>query len=69
MIYLKASFIKRLGAFIIDTMILSIVFSLITLGFNTDTNNINKELTSILEQYQNSEISLLISELFTSMLL
>ena len=58
MIYLKASFIKRLGAFIIDTMILSIVFSLITLGFNTDTNNINKELTSILEQYQNSEITI-----------
>lgn len=55
---MKASFIKRLGAFIIDTMILSVIFSLITMGFNTDTSNINKEFTTMLEQYENSEITI-----------
>lgn len=55
---MKASFIKRLGAFIIDTMILSVIFSLITIGFNTDTSNINKKLTTMLEQYENSEITI-----------
>ena len=58
MINLKASFIKRLGAFILDTMILSVIFSLVTMGFTNDNNNINKELTSILEQYENSEITI-----------
>lgn len=58
MIDLKASFIKRLGAFIIDTMILSVIFSLITMGFNTDTSDINKELTTILKQYKESEITI-----------
>lgn len=55
---MKVSFIKRLGAFIIDTMILSVVFSLITMGFNTDTSHINKELTNVLEQYENSDITI-----------
>lgn len=55
---MKASFIKRLGAFILDTMILSVIFSLVTMGFTNDNNNINKELTSILEQYENSEITI-----------
>lgn len=55
---MKARFVKRLGAFIIDTMILSVIFSLITMGFNTDSSNINKELTIILEQYENSEITI-----------
>lgn len=55
---MKASFIKRLGAFIIDTMILSVIFSLITMGFNTDTSDINKELTTILKQYKESEITI-----------
>lgn len=55
---MKASFIKRLGAFIIDTMILSVIFSLVTIGFNSNTSDINKELTDILEQYENSEITI-----------
>lgn len=55
---MKASFIKRLGAFIIDTMILSVIFSLVTIGFNSNNSDINKELTTILEQYENSEITI-----------
>lgn len=54
---MKASFIKRLGAFVIDTFILSIVLSLVTMGFSIDTSDINDELTNVLEQYENEEIT------------
>lgn len=56
---MKASFIKRLGAFILDITILSVIFSLITIGFNMNvTDNINKEINGVLEQYQNNEITI-----------
>lgn len=55
---MKASFIKRLGAFVIDTFILSIIISLVTMGFSADTSEINEELTSVLEQYSNQEITI-----------
>lgn len=55
---MKANFTKRLGAFVIDTFMLSIVFSLITMGFSIDTSNINEELTNVLEQYENDEITI-----------
>ena len=55
---MKASFIKRLGAFIIDTILLSIIFSLVTIGFTNNTNDINNELNKLLEQYENSEITI-----------
>lgn len=58
MIDLKASFIKRFGAFVIDTFILSIVFSLISMGFSTDTRSINEKLTNTLEQFENEEITI-----------
>ena len=54
---MKASFIKRLSAFIIDTMILSIIYAIITMGFTVDTSDINTELSNVLEQYENSEIT------------
>ena len=56
MIDLKASFVKRVGAFVIDTFILSIIFSLITMGFSIDNSKINDELTNVLEQFENEEI-------------
>ena len=40
---MKASFLKRLGAFIIDSAILSFVFAIITIGFQVDTKSINAE--------------------------
>lgn len=55
---MKASFIKRLGAFIIDTILLSIIFSLVTISFTNNTNDINNELNKLLEQYENSEITI-----------
>lgn len=55
---MKASFIKRFGAFVIDTFILSLVFSLISMGFFTDTKSINDELTNTLEQYEREEIDI-----------
>ena len=55
---MKAIFVKRLGAFIIDTFMLSIIFSLVTMGFSIDTNYINNELTSVLEQYESNDITI-----------
>ena len=55
---MKASFVKRFGAFVIDTFILSFVFSLISMGFTTDTKDINKELSNTLEQFELEEITI-----------
>lgn len=55
---MKVSFVKRFGAFVIDTFILSFVFSLISIGITTDSRNINERLTDTLEQYENEEISI-----------
>lgn len=55
---MKASFVKRFGAFVIDTFILSFVFSLISMGFATDTKDINNELTDALEQFEEKEITI-----------
>ena len=54
---MKASFAKRLGAFIIDSVILSIVFAIITMGFKLDTNNITEEVNNTLEQYESGDIT------------
>ena len=55
---MKASFAKRLGAFIIDSVILSIVFAIITMGFKLNTKDINDEVTNTLEQYESGEITI-----------
>ena len=55
---MKASFIKRFGAFVFDAFILSFVFSLISMGFITDTKSINNELTDMLEQFEKEEINI-----------
>lgn len=55
---MKASFIKRLGAFIIDSVILSIVFAIITMGFKLDTKDINDKVANTLEQYESGEITI-----------
>jgi len=54
---MKASFAKRLGAFIIDSVILSIVFAIITMGFKLDTKDINDEVNDTLEQYESGDIT------------
>lgn len=54
---MKASFAKRLGAFIIDSVILSIVFAIITMGFRLDTNSITEEVNNTLERYESGDIT------------
>ena len=54
---MKAGFLKRLGAFIIDSVILSIVFAIITMGFKLDTKDINEEVANTLEQYEVGDIT------------
>ena len=55
---MKASFAKRLGSFIIDSVILSILFAIITMGFKLDTKDINDEVANTLEQYDSGEITI-----------
>lgn len=55
---MKASFIKRILAFLIDSFILSIVFTVITINFNDNSDNISNKLMETLEQYQNNEITM-----------
>ena len=47
---MKASFIKRILAFLIDSFILSIVFTVITINFNDNSDNISNKLMETLEQ-------------------
>lgn len=55
---MKASFIKRVLAFLIDSFILSIVFSVITINFNTNSDEISNKFMEKIEQYQNNEITI-----------
>lgn len=55
----KASFIKRLGAYIVDYLLLVVLISLISMPF-TDvkkTDEIEKETFEIIEKYKNNEIT------------
>lgn len=55
---MKAGFIKRTGAFLVDVLILSFIFTLISIGLKNNSNSIDDELTQLLEQYQNDEITI-----------
>ena len=54
---MKASFAKRLGAFIIDSIILSFIFAIITMGLKLDTKSITEEVNNTLEQYESGDIT------------
>ena len=55
----KAYFVQRLCAYVIDVLLVVIVSSLIAIPFvNTkETNKLNNEMTQLLEQFANDEIS------------
>ena len=56
---MKASFGKRLAAFIIDSIIVTIVFTLLT-NFIPQSKNVetlNKEMNEVSEKYLNEEIT------------
>lgn len=56
---MKASFGKRLAAFIIDSIIVTMVFTLLTnfIPQSKNVENLNKEMSEISEKYLNEEIT------------
>ena len=55
---MKASFFKRMGAFVIDYFIVLVIASLITMGFNTNKNNdLNNQRNQLISDYQNEKIT------------
>lgn len=56
---MKASFFKRMGAFVIDYFIVLVIVSLITMGFNTNKNNdLNSQMNQLISDYQNEKITI-----------
>lgn len=56
---MKASFFKRMGAFVIDYFIVLVIASLITMGFNTNKNNdLNSQMNQLISDYQNEKITI-----------
>ena len=55
---MKASFLKRVGSFVIDSVFLSILFTIITIGLNVDTKNISEEVTKTLKLYESGDITI-----------
>ena len=56
---MKASFFKRMGAFILDYFIVIFIVSLITMGFNSNkTNDLTDKMSKLLSDYQNGEITI-----------
>ena len=54
---MRASFLKRMLAFFTDYLIISIVLSIITTGFNIDSKKYNDELNDIMNNFKNEEIN------------
>lgn len=56
---MKASFGKRLAAFIIDSIIVTMVFTLLTnfIPQSKNVENLNKEMSEVSEKYLNEEIT------------
>lgn len=54
---MKASFFKRMLAFLMDYFIISLVLSFITIGFNIDSNKYNNELNDIMNSFKNGNIT------------
>ena len=56
---MKASFFKRMGAFILDYFIVIFIVSLITMGFSSNkTNDLTDKMSKLLSDYQNGEITI-----------
>ena len=54
---MKATFFERLGAYIIDTLIISFIFSLICLGFGEYTSNSKKLMDELDNKLVSNEIT------------
>ena len=56
---MKASFFKRMGAFILDYFIVIFIVSLITMGFSSNkTNDLTDKMSKLLSDYQSGEITI-----------
>lgn len=56
---MKASFFKRMGAFILDYFIVIFIVSLITMGFSSNkTNDLTDKMNKLLSDYQSGEITI-----------
>lgn len=54
---MKASFFKRMLAFLMDYFIISLVLSFITIGFNIDSKKYNNELNDIMNSFKDGNIT------------
>lgn len=54
---MKAGFVKRLLAFLIDSVVLSIIFSIITIGYVSNNNSIEDKLTGYQDKIESGELS------------
>lgn len=57
MIYLKASFLKRVCAFFVDSLILSVIIGVITMGFSNNTSEISSKLLELSNNYSSGEVT------------
>lgn len=56
---MKASFFKRLGAFILDYFIIIFIASLITMGFDSNkTTDLTNKMSQLANDYQSGEITI-----------
>lgn len=56
---MKASFFKRLGAFILDYFIIIVIASLITMGFDSNkTTDLTNKMSQLANDYQGGEITI-----------
>lgn len=54
---MKSGFVKRLLAFLIDSVVLSIIFSIITIGYVSNNNSIEDKLTGYQDKIESGELS------------
>lgn len=54
---MKSNFFKRVLAFIVDYLVLSLVLSIVTLGFNTNSD-LTTKVNNLVNDYANSKITL-----------
>lgn len=54
---MKASFFKRVGAYLVDLLIVATIVAIVTIGFKGN-NDINKKYNELLTSYSKSEITI-----------
>ena len=55
---MKATFFERLGAYFIDMLVVSFIFSIICLGLGNNTSNTEKEMRELDDKLIKEEITM-----------